>query len=66
MNSPQPVPPNLTPSGSTNMTVVGGSIASIIVWLLSLKGVFLPAGLEAAVATLVAALAGYIPKSGRA
>lgn len=74
MSTPNPVPPvgippipvaGYAPSASTNLTIIGGCVTAIIVWGLSAKGIFLPAGIEAALATLIAALAGYLPTSGR-
>jgi hypothetical protein len=57
--------PGLTPSNSTNATAVGGALATLIIYGLSLKGITFPPGAEAAVAVLVAAIAGYLPQSGR-
>ncbi len=70
MNSPNPVPqpqpaPGLTPSSSTNASLLGGAIATLIIFALGAKGITFPAGAEAALAVVVTALAGYIPKSGR-
>lgn len=62
---PPPSPPGLAPSGSTNGTAVAGSVAAIIMYILSRYGITFPAGLESEIAILVAALGGYIPKSGR-
>lgn len=68
--SPPPPPtvqlPSLVPSASTNATVLGGAIATLIIYYLGTRGMTLPAGAESAIAVIVAALAGYIPKSGRA
>jgi len=64
MNSVNPVPGNI-PSPSTTASGIGGAIAAIVIWGLSLKGIFLPAGLEALLGGLTAAVAGYLPKSGR-
>lgn len=64
---PPPVvsPPALLPSNSTNLSLLGGSVAALLVYGASLKGIFLPAGVEAELATVAAALLGYIPRSGR-
>lgn len=70
MTDPTPPPtvqlPNLLPSASTNATMIGGAAATLIIYILGAYGVTMPAGAESAVAVIVAALAGYIPKSGRA
>jgi len=66
--TPNPAPsqsPGLMPSGSTNASVLGGSIATFIIYILGAKGITFPAGAEAALAVIVTAIAGYIPKSGR-
>lgn len=67
MNTPLPVnpAPGAVPSASTTATGIGGAIATLIIYGLSLKGINLPAGAEAAVAVLVATIAGYIPAAGR-
>lgn len=67
MNSPDPVSPpsSAAPSGSTVASGVGGSIVAIAIYLLSLKGITIPPGLEALLGALGAALSGYLPKSGR-
>ena len=55
----------LAPSGSTNATGIAGAITSLLIYGLSLKGINFPAGMEAAIAVLVATLVGYLPASGR-
>ena len=68
MNSPNPVPPptpGATPSNSTNATAIGGAVASLVIMVLGMKGITFPAGGEAALAVLVATVAGYLPASGR-
>ncbi len=64
---PAPVPPSpgLAPSNSTSASVVGGALATMIIYMLSMKGVVFPAGAESALAVLATALAGYLPASGR-
>lgn len=62
---PESSGPGLMPSGSTNASVLGGSLATLIIYILGYKGITFPAGAEAALAVLVTSLAGYIPKSGR-
>jgi hypothetical protein len=57
--------PALAPSASTMASGLGGAVAVILVYVLSLKGIFLPAGVEAAVAWVVSTVAGYIPRAGR-
>lgn len=57
--------PGLAPSNSTSASVVGGALATLVIYVLSFKGITLPAGAESAVAVLITALAGYLPKSGR-
>ena len=59
------VPKGLTPSASTIGSGVGGAIATIGIYVLHLFGVNLPAGIEAAIAAIVAALGGYLPAAGR-
>lgn len=53
------------PSNSTNASALGTAVAAVLFIVLSKYGVNLPAGSEAAVAGLLATLAGYLPKSGR-
>jgi uncharacterized membrane protein YccC len=69
MSTPTPVTPpppvGLAPSASTVGTGVGVTVASVIIYLLGLKGIFLPAGSEALIAGFVGMLAGYLPKAGR-
>jgi hypothetical protein len=65
-STPNTVPnPGLTPSASTVGTGVAGSIAFLIIVMLGQFHVILPIGAEAAITALIAALGGYIPKSGR-
>jgi hypothetical protein len=64
VNSPNPSP-GLTPSASTNATAVGGALATLIIYGLSFAHITLPPGAEAAVAVLVASIAGWLPASGR-
>ena len=63
--TPNGPPSGFTPSASTGASGIGASVAAIVIYLLSLKGITFPAGLEAAIAGLFTTLAGYIPKSGR-
>ena len=77
MSTPNPVPTqtptpidtsassSFVPSNSTNMTLLGGAVASIIIGILGKYGITFQAGFEAALATLAAAALGYLPKSGR-
>lgn len=67
MNSPDPVPnkPGLQPSSSTTATACAGAMATIVVYLVSLKGVTFPAGIESAIAVVFATVGGYLPASGR-
>jgi hypothetical protein len=61
-----PAPPTAPPSNGGGMpaatiaTLIGGSAASIIVWVLSLYKVFMPAGVESQSAILIATIACYI------
>ena len=57
--------PSLTPSNSTTGSAIGGALAVVIVYIFSLKGITLPAGVEAAVAAIMGTMAGYLPASGR-
>jgi hypothetical protein len=70
MNDPTPLPPappssGFAPSNSSNASAAGTFLAVIIAWWLSLKGIFMPAGVEAAFGGILAFIAGYLPKSGR-
>lgn len=63
---PPPLPtPGIAPSNSTSASVLGGSLATLLIYILAQKGVTFPAGAESALAVLATAIAGYIPKSGR-
>jgi hypothetical protein len=67
--TPQPAPAaqpsGFTPSASTGASGVGASLAAVVIYLLSLKGITFPAGMEALIAGLFTAFAGYLPRSGR-
>ena len=70
MSTPDPTPPaapqsGFTPSASTGASGIGASIAAVVIYLLSLKGITFPAGAEALIAGLFTTLAGYLPNSGR-
>jgi hypothetical protein len=54
-----------TPSNSTSASALGAALAVILVWVLSLRGVTMPIGVEAAFGGLLSTLAGYLPRSGR-
>ncbi len=56
---------NLTPSNSTNASLISGAITAIIIWYAGTKGITFPAGVEAGITGLVATLVGYLPQSGR-
>ena len=58
-------PPGMMPSNSTNASLIGGAVATLLMYILGQKGITFPAGAEAALAVLVTAVAGYFPKSGR-
>lgn len=64
MNTPNPVP-GWQPSNSTVGSSIGGAVAIIVISIL--EGYHLPVSgsLAAAITTLCAALAGYLPRSGR-
>ena len=62
---PPSEPPGALPSNSTNATALGGAIATLVIGYLGTRGITFPAGYEAALAVVVATLAGYLPKSGR-
>jgi hypothetical protein len=64
MQDPQP-PSGWTPSGSTNATGLAGACATLVIYLVSLKGITFPAGIESAIGVIFATLGGYLPKSGR-
>ncbi len=55
----------LVPSGSTISSGVGGAVAVIIVAVFHVFGINFPAGVEASIAVVITAIAGYIPPSGR-
>lgn len=56
---------SLAPSGSTNATLLAGAVAAILMAILEKFGITFRAGFESAIAVLLAAAAGYLPKSGR-
>jgi hypothetical protein len=56
---------NITPSGSTTASAIGAFLAALIIWYLGTRKIFFPAGFEALLAGFIAALAGYLPRSGR-
>lgn len=64
MSTPNPVP-GYTPSGSTIGSGIGGSIAIIVISILEGFHLTVSGSLAAAITTLCAALAGYLPRSGR-
>jgi hypothetical protein len=64
MNAPNPVP-GWQPSGSTVGSGIGGSIAIIVIAILEGFHLSVSGSLAAAITTLCAALAGYLPASGR-
>ena len=56
----------INPSSSTVASTLGGSAAVIIIYSLhAIWKVDFPAGMEAAIASFITALSGYIPKTGR-
>jgi hypothetical protein len=65
MNAVPPSAPGLAPSGSTIASGIGGGLAAVGVFVLHLFGINLPAGIEAGIAAIITALAGYLPASGR-
>lgn len=67
-DTPIPLPgaaTSLTPSGSTNASSVGGSLAIVLVALLTQYHITVDPVTAAAIATLCSAGLGYLPKSGR-
>jgi hypothetical protein len=60
-----PATPSWIPNLSTSATAGGGAFAAIVVWVLGQYHIFMPAGIEAAVAVLACSIASYLPKSGR-
>jgi hypothetical protein len=64
MNAPNPVP-GWQPSGSTVGSGIGGSVAIIVISILEGCHISVSGALAAAITTLCAALAGYLPASGR-
>jgi hypothetical protein len=65
MNAPNPVPPGLTPSNSTNVSAIAAFLSASIIWALGQKQIFFPAGFEGLLCGAIAAAAGYLPASGR-
>lgn len=68
MNTPIPVNPptsGFTPSGSTWASGLGGSLAIIVIAILEGSHITVSGSLAAAITTLCAAVAGYLPSSGR-
>lgn len=67
--TPEPVLPppvaGAAPSTSTSASGIGAIVAALMFALLDKYGIHLDAGTEALVGGLMAALAGYLPKSGR-
>lgn len=61
----EPPAPGVVPSNSTNMTALGGALATVAMVLLGAKGITFPAGAEAALAVIFATICGYLPASGR-
>lgn len=57
--------PGLIPSGSTNMSAITAFLAAAIIWYLGTRKIFFPAGFEGLLCGFLAALAGYLPASGR-
>lgn len=64
MNTPNPIP-GLQPSGSTIGSGLGGAVALVVIAILEGYHVPVSGSLAAAITTLCAALAGYLPASGR-
>lgn len=60
-----PDPPGLAPSNSTNVSAIAAFLSAAIVWSLGQKKIFFPAGFEGLLCGFIAALAGYLPRSGR-
>lgn len=56
---------NLAPSSSTNASGIAAFLAAFIVWYLGRRNIFFPAGFEALLGGALAAVAGYLPRSGR-
>lgn len=64
MNTPNPIP-GWSPSGSTLGSSIGGAVAVIVIAILEGYHIPVSGSLAAAITTLCAALAGYLPASGR-
>lgn len=62
-----PAPPvsSLVPSNSTAASALAIPLVVILSWALSLKGITMPIGVEAALGGIISTLAGYLPRSGR-
>lgn len=56
---------NLVPSNSTSGSALAAFLAAFIMWYLGRRNIFFPAGFEALLGGALAAVAGYLPRSGR-
>jgi hypothetical protein len=61
MSTPQPVKTPMI-SAATVGAGTAGTLASLVIYFLSLKGIVLPAGIGAGIASLFAAIGSHLPK----
>ena len=55
--------PKSGPSTTVGATALGGAIATIVIWILTITGIVVPDTVAAAIATLCAAIFGwFVPK----
>ncbi len=63
---PDPPKTSMVPSGSTQLTLLGGAAAAVTMAILDKAfNIHFDAGVESAMAVLFAAALGYFPPSGR-
>ena len=66
MNSPNPTT-NLAPSASTVAgALIGVPLATILVWVIGLRGIVVPPEVATAFGALFSVVVGYFPTGGRA
>lgn len=58
------MPASSAPTRKVTAAAIGGALASVIVWALSLAHIDVPAEVAAALATLCAFAAGYVVREG--
>lgn len=61
MSTPNPVKSPVLPAATVGAGAAGG-LAAVVIYLLGLKGINFPAGAEAGIAALFAAIGAHLPK----